>query len=614
MTVTKINVRATALDEFWGNEYEDFRYLWEGAMHNQSLCDITLRRDKLIDNPFPDQNTIQAAHLFCKDYYFQVLPILAKNLNEIHGLNFDSKTWGTAFGYWLYRHISVIYDKYVTLSTIDWENSSVKVLCESCYYVPENHSDYIQVFANDFGVQQLVSLYCRTFSKKKFPVIHKNFFFTGQKALSKVIDSSIACCYHAAEMARDDVEVGLLGTYFSAENNANLRRFTHGRVNEITPPKVTFCKNVNLDLRKEIYQDEPVNNFDLFFWESLKHCLPAAYLENFKASFEAYRADILRRNFKYIASEDWISQVQNSIYISIAQHYGKKFIAIEHAAGNIFLENGLHFVDLKFSDKFLTTGWGSDLSNIVKGGFMLRDITLHQKDPDKLDILFVTFTRFIYWEEFNEENATSSFFLERVKRISKFVDLLPNNMKENFLIRPRRVQYLWDVQNLLSLDDRDIRIDHKDFSKSINSARIVVIDHMSTGLAEILLARVPFILLYEIKNIPLSADLEAVFEKLQDSRVLHTTPESAVDPLLACGPELEIWWESEHVQASVQGLINFYLRPPSRTISYLSSLLEMEHRDKPNIFKKIVISSFRTLGFCLRALRAAINRLNLFAT
>ena len=50
MTVTKINVRATALDEFWGNEYEDFRYLWEGAMHNQSLCDITLRRDKLIDN------------------------------------------------------------------------------------------------------------------------------------------------------------------------------------------------------------------------------------------------------------------------------------------------------------------------------------------------------------------------------------------------------------------------------------------------------------------------------------------------------------------------------------------------------------------------------------
>ena len=300
MNFAKINVRATALEEFWGNEYEDFKYLWEGAMHKRSLDDINHGKDKLLDNPFPDQKTIEAAHLFCKEYYFQVLPILAKNLNEIHNLNFDSKTWGIAFGYWLYRHISVIYDKYVILSMIDWENSSVKLLCESCYYVPESHLDYLRIFAHDFGVQQLVSLYCRTFSKKEFPVICKNSDSTGQSTLFQAIDSTIARCYHAAEMAREDVEIGLLGTYFSAGNNAHLKSSTRGRAGEITLPKVTFSKMIDLDTRKRIYTGDPVKNFDLFFWESIKHCLPTAYLENFQASYQEYSEDILRRNFKYI--------------------------------------------------------------------------------------------------------------------------------------------------------------------------------------------------------------------------------------------------------------------------------------------------------------------------
>ena len=611
MNLTEINVRATALEEFWGDEFDDFKYLWEGAMHKRSLFDINLRKDKVCDNPFPDQQAIEAAHLFCKDYYLRVLPIFAKNLNEIHGLNFDSKTWGIALGYWLYRHISVIYDKYVTLSRIDWGNSSVKLLCETCYYVPESHSDYIQAFANDFGVQQLVSLYCSTFSKKNFPIVRKKFGSARQDGLSDAIDSSIARCDHAAEMARDDVEIALLGTYFSKGNTARLKNLTGSRISDITLPKVTFSKKINLDIRKRICKGENSNNFDLFFFESIKHCLPTAYLENFKPSFEAYSKDILRRNFKYIASENWISDVQNSIYISIAQHYGKKFIAIEHAAGNVFLENGMHFVDLFLADKFITTGWGSESPNVVKGGFMLRDISLHQKDPDKLNILFVTFTRFIYWEEFNEENATNSWFLDRIERISKFADLIPNNLKNNFLVRPRIGDGFWDVKNLLSLVDRNISIDYGDYSKSIKSARIVVIDHMSSGFAELLRNRVPFILLYEVNNIPLSADLRLLFDELLASKVVHTTPESAVEHLVACYSELERWWESESVQTAVRGLCDFYLLPSDRTNNYLSSLLEVERRERPNVIKRTVIFTLRALGYFLRALRAVISRVNL---
>ena len=104
--------------------------------------------------------------------------------------------------------------------------------------------------------------------KKEFSIIHKNSDSTSQSTLSKAIDSTIARCYHAAEMAREDVEIGLLGTYFSAGNNAQLKSSTRGRASEITLPKVTFSKTIDLDTRKRIYTGEPVKNFDLFFWES----------------------------------------------------------------------------------------------------------------------------------------------------------------------------------------------------------------------------------------------------------------------------------------------------------------------------------------------------------
>jgi putative transferase (TIGR04331 family) len=603
MDVTKINIRATVLEEFWGDEYEDFRYLWEGALQNKSLSDIKLMKDKVCDNPFSNQKDIESGHLFCKDYYFRTLPVLAKTLNEIHDLDLDNKTWGIAFGYWLYRHISVIYDKFITLSKIDLENSSIKLLCESSYYVPENHSDYIFTFANDFGVQQLVSLYCRIFAKKKFKSLQKTHDIVRKNYLPSTIDSSIARCYRVAELARSDVEVVLLGTFFSEENNARLENLTNGRINTLTPPEVTLTKKVDWEIRKNIYKGESDCNFDIFFWESIKHCLPTVYLENFKALFYAYRTDIYKRDFNYIVSESWISDVWHSIYIASAKHHGKEFIAIEHAPGNVFNENGMHFIDLEFSDKFVSTGWSSNSQNVVSGGFMSRDIFIHRKKSFKVNILFVTFTRFVYWEEFNEENATNTFFFNRIERISKFACLLPKNLQKKLLVRPRSADGLWNVKNLLSLNERNINVDREDYSKSINSARLIVIDHMSTGLAEILQNRVPFILLYEINNIPLSSDVKLVFDQLLASKILHTTPESAVKHLVGCYPNIEDWWDSAQVQVSISQFTSFYLHPADRTISYLAGLLNKEHHDKPSFLRVTFIHLCNASGFCLRAFR-----------
>lgn len=603
MKLTRANIRATSLEEFWGDEYEDFRYLWKGTLHTKSLSDINLRKQKICDAQILDQKAIESGHLFCKDYYFHVLPVLANTLNTIHRTSLDQNAWGIAFGYWLYRHISIIYDKYLTLVNIDLENSSIKLLDEASYYIPKNHSDYIFTFANDFGVQQLVSLFYRTFSKKEFSTIHKNNVPVRKNPPPSLIDALIVRCYRGAEQARSNVEVVLLGTFFSKRNSDRLKKIAQDRICNITLPDVNFVKKIDFDIRKEISKGEHVSDFDKFFWRSLEHCLPTVYLEDFNILYHAYRADILARDFKYIASESWISDVQHSIYIAVAKHFGKEFIAIEHAAGNVFLKNGMHFIDLHFSDKFVTTGWSSSSPKVVTGGFMSKDITIHQQDFIRSNILFVTFTRFIYWEEFNEENATDSFFLDRIEKIGMFVELLPLKLANNFLIRPRSVDGFWNVEGLLSLRKRNIKIDCDDYSKSIRSAKIVIIDHMSTGFAELLQNRVPFILLYNIDAIPLSAELESIFDQLKVSGLLHTTPASAVEHLVCCYPNFQTWWDGERVQAAVLRLKDFYLHPADETIAYLNCVLNRDSKSASDVLKRVRIHICEASGFVLRALR-----------
>ena len=46
-----INIRATALEEFWGTEYDDDIYLWEGAKHNYTLNKIGKIKDPDIFRP-----------------------------------------------------------------------------------------------------------------------------------------------------------------------------------------------------------------------------------------------------------------------------------------------------------------------------------------------------------------------------------------------------------------------------------------------------------------------------------------------------------------------------------------------------------------------------------
>ena len=146
----------------------------------------------------------------------------------------------------------------------------------------------------------------------------------------------------------------------------------------------------------------------------------------------------------------------------------------------------------------------------------------------KKTVLYIGRAKFVYWEEFNAYNAVNSTFIKELKMVQDFIDLLPPTVKSNFIYRPRNEIFFWDTEMNLELKEKNVVIDNgDDFIGSISGSQIVVIDHISTSIAELLLMNVPFILLHNIDLIPLPEELVPVFNELRDQGVVHATAESA---------------------------------------------------------------------------------------
>ena len=165
--ISNKNIRATAFKEFWGAEYDESIYLWEGAKHNLTLSEMESLRVATMEDLFATEAEYNLAHENCKELYHKFLPELSMKLNEIHGLDLPASFWKTAFGYWLFRHICIVYEKYSYLSIIDIDKMSIKLLDKKSFFIQNDHYEYVKCFCNDFGVQQLISQYYYLFKNKE---------------------------------------------------------------------------------------------------------------------------------------------------------------------------------------------------------------------------------------------------------------------------------------------------------------------------------------------------------------------------------------------------------------------------------------------------------------
>lgn len=578
------NIRSTTLKEFWGTEFNTSIYLWEGAKHNLTLSEIDKIKIPTTKDLFASNVRNNKAFETCKELYFKFSQVLVENLNEIHDLNLSVKFWRIVFGYWLYRHICIVYEKYSYLSKIDIDKTSIKLLDKDSFFIPNDHYQYVHCFCNDFGVQQLVSQYYYLFKNTNFPIIKKNYKFITDKIileqsvkekknsirssllLSKTILKKILSKLFKPKMV-------LLNVVYSGNILKKLLIRSRGQIQPIDIPIINISHNkINSLKRKKLINIDFDNEFEYFLVQTLYYCFPRIFIEGFRDYYDVFLEDIRKRKFTHIVSEGWLGSSIVSLYFAIAQNNQKKLIYQEHAAGGNIVKNSNIWIDISNANNFLTTGWNSNKTNVIQGGFSSKNISNYEFTQGLSIILFIGHIRFPYLMEFSS-HASNSDHLEAIKVVKKFINLLPAELSDNFLLRPRRGNYFWDTEFALEVDKNKIMIDDGVFSNSILKSRIVIIDHISSGLSEILLMNAPFLLLVN-RHTKIEKKYERIFDELFCCGVAHATPDSAVKQLSKIYDNPESWWKSEPVQTPINQLKSNYLASPSKTIDYLLSCLK----------------------------------------
>lgn len=593
--VREKNIRATALKEFWGTDYAESLYLWEGAKHPLTLSEMENITEETLDDLFAAPEDIVIASEYCQQIYYRILPKLAAKLNEISGVNLPDTFWRTAFGYWLFRHICITYEKYSYLSKIDIDRTSIKLLEKDSFYIPYNHVDYVYCFCNDFGVQQLVSHYYYLFKKREFPSVSMNFVSAHAQERDDVVSKEIlprltsygkyllrqglrATAVIRRKILTDvDPMVVLCGVCYTPDVASMLFSGSKGMIAAINPPAVRTNRLVNTESRNKLLGIESENDFEYFLVQTFYYCFPQMFLEQFSDYYDVFLKDIESRNFTQIVSEYWISDIPSSIYIAIAQNRGRRLICYEHGSGTVFDKTFLYWIEMQAADRYITVGWKINDQKVIQGGFICRDIKPYQFQPVKKNILYIARTNFPYLMEFDIYNAPNTKTIKALKRVRDFCDLLPESLRDHFVLRPRRESDMWNTEHALEVKRKKIRIDIGYFSDAISESRIVIIDHLSTGAAEILLMKVPCLIIQdETQASPIIEEIYEIFEDLKCCGVMHTSAQSAVTHLTNIYEDVQQWWNSAIVQAAVNKLISKTLAPPSKTVDYLLSCLE-EH-------------------------------------
>ncbi|MBI4931329.1 MAG: hypothetical protein HY841_11240 [Bacteroidetes bacterium] len=582
--ISNKNIRATSLDEFWGKEYPESIYLWEGAKHNLPLQDIINHPVPTLHDQFSTGEKINEAHDYCKKLYYKFIPLLTKKLNEIHSKDFPESFWITIFGYWLFRHICITYDKFIALSQIDIDSSSINLLHKKCFYIPDNHVDYLHYFAYDFGVQQLVSHYYYLFSKTDHPVIKSKFKF--QLGESKPVISlfdrlkkTIKNIYYTPVQSQsgfDNSQIALCGLFYTSDVKKELYEKSNGRIKSITPASVNTDEiKIDFKKRKKLTAIKSENNYEKYFFETLFYCFPKKLLEQFIPIYKIFHADIIKSSYKYIVSEDWMSNLNTSIHSAIAQKEGKKIILNEHAASQMLFEKNMMWMEFLAADKYITTGWKVDESKFIQGSLLSVKIIKYEQQSQKKNILFISHIRLPYLFNYTGHHLANSTYVTELKIVEDFINLLPARLKNIFQLRVRRSPYFWDTEKAWQVKEKKIELDEGMFSKSITESRIVIIDHLSTGFAEILLSGVPCLVIHEKSLHPISKKYQVIIDRLYDCKVFHDSAQSAMSHLNLIYDNVYEWWNKQEIQDHLLNLISEMISDSSdKTTKYLLSYLE----------------------------------------
>jgi len=546
----------------------------------------------------PDQQ--KKAQYFCKEKYFKYVLELTDRLNFHHRVKYDSKFWSKALNFWLYRNICITYDKYIALREINLDSFDLSILDESSFTTPKTCDQSLKLLSfAPYGVEQLASIYFNLFSSQKIKTFSlKTFDYscveTGTtpnlKSISKfdrliLFFKKLAVKRKIINKLKKGIlrivnnqftaKIGLLEAYISTDFLLSVSFKSLFTIQEIQFPSLGVLKDkaIDEDSRSKIFQfEKDFDDFDKYFFESMKSLMPCSFIENFDEIYSL--SNDYDNNMSHIISEAWLGNEFLSIKLAIMQRDNIKHIHTQHGWVH-FNSLNLTWLESYLCDVYLTSGFGmSSLPNVERGGYVREKYPVI-KNKYRDGVVFFSTTSPAYTYQIDENIRDLSFFNYLNKQIN-FIGMLKNDLFKEFYYRKYPVDHGWGELGALTSYFPNLKFDniHQRGLDRLINAKLVIFDVFSTGYIEALIANTPTVIIFDKDIRQLSKEFEHLIDRLSEINIVFYNIDDAARHINAVYENPFKWWDSEEVQREIKIFLESTARDRKYSENYILKLLK----------------------------------------
>lgn len=547
----------TAQEEFWDTSKPIIflrkaclrfsrRHIWQDLKHTVG------------EDPFHEREALKSAQKYVDSLHEELLPILAKQLNKIHDVEYDLRYWRIILGLWLHKYISILYDRYVSLQKVLEKHPSVDTigLDESAYQIACNFEDYINLLKDDLYNLQLYSKilsYQKIKFRKKFYLVslyqvgnRKSSFKSQLLSSAKKIFNFIVRCFSNSSsiLLINDGHISfqmLLKFCFKSKGKLLPYFLDNYRDYQKTNTNATMRKM----LGKIVFGK---NEFEKMLIILLSYEMPHAFLEQY-ASIKRKAFSFYPKKIKAVLSINaWAHAETFKLWLSQVAAQGTALIGGQHG-GNYGLDD--YFIsedhELKIFDKYITWGWSRETEKknhiVPLSVSKLLGVKMEQSYKSNEEILWLMTFRMRYREYFTK--GCSDDFYQYLDWQKQFYHALSSAVAAEIIARPHAGDYGWDIKERLLSFAPDMRFKGETkipFYDALRQCKLFICDNLNTTYLEALALNVPTILFWSPDSIELRSEAVPYFNKLVEAGILHYSPESAAKTVNEIVDNVDSWW------------------------------------------------------------------------
>ena len=517
------------------------------------------------------EKTIKFSFKFAK----QIIKSNISNLNKIHNLKLNTKTYEFLFLPWCYEVISHSYILWQIVTIYKSRNLKINKINLSTILSSQANFKSSSLMTNYWLLYKILNYKNIKYKKLKEIDYEPRRIFPRENFKSKIKSLfNFLRFVFKPRLVISDIGIPLFQEF--------LFNIKLGQVPIIFETSNIKLKKYDIKLRDKLSNYKKIKgkkNFVNFFKEIFPYIIPIEFLESFKELYNYSKDKKSAGNQQYkILTQNIYPNIRRAIMAKYIQNKSKLYI-LQHGGGygTAKLNHG-EIIEEYLADQFLSWGW-LQKGKKVKKFFNVQSIRyrkIKKKKSNKIVIFFNTETNFFnkagYWPIFNFQRISKNY---AVKKIIKNLD---HDKKNILTLRYHERGFRRSGINInKKFFGKYLNYDNAVYhwSESISQNDLTIHENINgTSWLDTFSKGVPTLILVDERIYKIRREFKKYYEKLKEKNIIFTDPKKLANFINDNFKNINHYWTSRAIDSLRKKIVKQYCNKEDKPFEKLKRLLK----------------------------------------